>query len=108
MSPTVNISMLIKVEWRTPEGFARVKEIAQTLDIQPSGQGRTSLSGKMPVAAFEKLFEHSPIQVDPKPPGKNDFGSPGGYIIDANLKVPTPLKTYVEIISLEAPSRRLR
>jgi len=108
MSSTINITMLLRKDWRTPEGIARVKEIAGSLDIRPSASGRTSISGKMPLESFVKIFQVSPTQVEPRSPGKSDFGSPGGYTIETELHVPNQLKAYVEIISVVSPAARLR
>ena len=108
MSTTVNISMLLRKKWRTPEGLARVKEIADSLEIRPSASGRASISGKMPLESFVKLFQVSPVAVEPKLRGERDFGSPGGFTVESDLEIPTQLKDYVEVISLDSPAVRLR
>ncbi len=108
MSATLNISILLRKKWRTPEGLARVKEIADSLEIRPSASGRASISGKMQLESFVKLFHVSPIPVEPKSRGGGDFGSPGGYTVESDIEIPTQLKEYVEVISLVSPAVRLR
>lgn len=108
MGSTINISILLRKKWRTPQGIARVKEIASSLEIHPSASGRTSISGKIPLESFVKLFQVSPIPVAPKSPGEGDFGSPSGYTIETELQIPTQLKEYIEVISLVSPAVRLR
>ena len=108
MSSTINISLLLRKDWRTAEGIERVKEIAGSLDIRPSASGRTSISGKIPLESFVKIFQVSPIPVEPRPPGESDFGSPGGYTVETELHIPTQLKAYVELISVVSPAVRLR
>jgi len=108
MSSTINISILLRKDWRTAEGMARVKEIAGSLDMRPSGSGRVSISGKIPIESFVKLFQVLPIPIEPKSPGESDFGSPGGYTVETELQIPTQLKKYVEAISLVSPAVRLR
>ena len=108
MSSTINISILLRKDWRTAEGMARVKEIAGSLDMRPSGSGRVSISGKIPIESFVKLFQVSPAPVEPKLPGESDFGSPGGYTVETELQIPTQLREYIEVISLIPPAVRLR
>lgn len=108
MSATINISMLLRKKYRTPEGLARVKEIANSLEIRPSASGRASISGKIPLESFVSLFQVSPIPVEPKPRGESDFGSPGGYTVESDLEIPAQLKEFVEVISLVSPAIRLR
>ena len=108
MSSTINISILLRKQCRTPEGIARVKEIAGSLGIRPSASGRTSISGKMPIESFVKIFQVSPTPIEPRSPGKSDFGSSGGYTVDTELHIPTQLKEYVEVISVVSPPARLQ
>lgn len=108
MSSTINISILLRKDWRTAGGIARVKEIAGSLDMHPSGSGRVSISGKIPIESFVKLFQVLPTPVKPKSPGESDFGSPGGYTVETELEIPAQLKEYVEAISLASPAVRLR
>jgi hypothetical protein len=108
MSSTLNISILLRKDWRTAEGIARVKEIVGSLGIRPSASGRVSISCKIPIESFVKLFQVSPTPVEPKAPGESDFGSPGGYMVETELQIPTQLKEYVEAISLVSPAVRLR
>ena len=107
MSAPINISILLRKSWRTSEGIARVKETVSSLGITPSASGRVSVSGKVPVDSFVKLFGVSPTAVEATPPGNSDFGSPGGYMTEMKLPVPAKLKEFVESISVVPPAVRL-
>lgn len=83
-------------------------EIANSLEIRPSASGRASVSGKVSLESFVKLFQVAPIPVEPRSPRESDFGSPGGYTVETELEIPTQLKEYVEVISLAYPAVHLR
>jgi hypothetical protein len=108
MSATVTISILLRKKYRTPKGLNQVLKILESLEIRTTTQGRTTISGRMQIDAFNKLFKVSPIPVEPRQQGESDFGLPGGYTTASDLKPPTQLKEYVEVISVVPPAVRFR
>jgi hypothetical protein len=108
MPDTVNIAILLHKSWRTPEGVARVQEIASKLGFTLTTSGRVSLSARLPVDTFKQIFKVTPTRLNATPPGDYDFGSPGGYTTDMELPIPSELTNYVQSISVVPPARRLR
>jgi hypothetical protein len=53
---SVQIALLLKREWRTPGGVARVRVIAATLGIDVTGVGEAAISGTMSRSLYQFLF----------------------------------------------------
>ena len=108
MSTSMSISILLRQKYRTPEGFSRVMEILESLEIRTTARGKTSISGRIQTDAFIKLFKVSPIPVESEQKGESDFGSPGGYTTESDLEPPAQLQEYVEVVSVLPPAVRFR
>ena len=107
MATDINISMLVRKEWRTAAGMARIKAIATSLAMDISAEGKVSLSAKMSRDSFIHLFHITPTEVKPQLPGKWDYGSAGGYTSETELEVPEQLKEFIDTISIPPPASRL-
>ena len=102
----IKLQILLRKDWRTPEGLDAVKKIAAALGITPTAAGAATLSGEMEAQAFESLFGQKAQVLSPQPRGKEDFGTPGGAVA-GTLSVPEPLGEYVESISVALPYTRM-
>jgi len=81
----VRLQLLLRREWRTPEGVAAVEKALPALDMQPTAHGAATVSGVMDAGVFEKRFG----AVSGIVPFKTD-----------TLETPQPLREYVESISV--------
>jgi hypothetical protein len=101
----INLQILLCKEWRSPAGVKRVQEIAETLGMKPTSSGAATLSAEIDPKVFASLFGERVEQVPSRPPGKTDFGSPGGAVSGV-LQVPKSLKEWVESITVAPPYTR--
>lgn len=83
--PRVRLQLLLRREWRTPEGVRAVQKALQSLDMQPTASGAATVSAAMDAEAFEKRF--GPVS------GIVPFET------DA-LETPPSLRKYVESVSV--------
>jgi len=95
----VKVQILLRKQWRTPEGIATVKTIAASLGITPTTSGIASVSGEMDSQAFKILFGAEIRRVRPRPPRGTHYGSPGG-VVSGTLRIPEPLQEYVESVTV--------
>jgi hypothetical protein len=102
----VKLQILLRREWRNPDGIDRVKRIASSLGLTPTTAGLASVSAEISDADFQALFGKLLESIEPRPPGRGDFGSPGGYVSEP-LLVPDSLQTYVESVSIAPPHTRM-
>ncbi len=102
----IKLQILLRKAWRTPEGLAAVKKIAESLGITPTASGAASVSAEIDPQAFESLFGQKAREAGPRPPGRWDFGSPGGAV-SGPLGVPELLREYVESITVAPPHTRM-
>jgi|RhiMetdeSRZDD1v2_1073273.scaffolds.fasta_scaffold59216_3 hypothetical protein len=102
----IKIQLLLRKEWRKPEGIVTVRNITSSLGITPTAWGAVTISGEIEAHAFETLFAQKPQQVGSRLPGASDCGSPGGAVAGP-LEVPEPLREYVESITVAPPHIRL-
>jgi len=102
----VKVQILLRKEWRTPEGIATVKRIAASLGIAPTASGAASVSGAIESKAFEALFGVKARRLSPRPRSGTDSGSPGSGDSGA-LRVPEPLQEYVGSITVAPPHLRM-
>ena len=83
--PRLRLQILLRKEWRTPEGVAAVRKALQAIDAQATGSGAATVSAVMEADAFERRFGPVPsvarLETD-------------------TLEVPRPLRPYVESISV--------
>lgn len=108
MGAVVAVSLLLKPEWRTAEGRARVAEAAQRMGLAVTGQGAASVSCRAEKALFERLFGCAATDVPARPPGPADFGAPAGAASLGEPRVPQDLAMYVAAASVLPPATRLR
>lgn len=107
MAETINVTLLLRKELRTQSTITRVQEIASGLGLVPTTIGRVSISAKVLVEDFVKLFQVSPKRISPSPPGQGDFGSPGGFEVEEEIPIPKSLTPFVETITVMPPARRV-
>ena len=108
MDRPVNLTAVLREEWRTPEGVERMREAAAALGLEPTTAGQASLSFKAAPEVVGRIFGVTPRAIPPSRPGTRDFGAPGGYGAEEDLAVPEDLRAYVESISIIPPARRLK
>ncbi len=101
----IKIQILLREDWRSPAGVKKVQEVAGTLGMKPTSSGLATLSAEMEPRVFESLFKQKVGEVSSCPPGKGDFGSPGGAVSGA-LQVPESLREWVENITVAPPHIR--
>ncbi|KJC58752.1 hypothetical protein UP10_22030 [Bradyrhizobium sp. LTSPM299] len=99
---SITLQVLLRREWRTPDGVAKALDVLRANGLTPTGSGAATISATIPVDKFEEMFGVKATQVAPQPPDRADFGRSGGYV-SPDLKVPDPLVTCVDSISA-APS----
>ena len=97
-SPSIKLQILLRSEWRTPEGLAKVQRILRALGMAPTAAGAVTISAEVEPDKFEEMFGVTATATTPQPPGKGDFGKSGGTI-SPDLKVPAALSDFVESIS---------
>jgi hypothetical protein len=106
MPETVKLQLLLRREWRNAEGIDHAKRLAPTIGLNITAAGAASVSAETGPADFERIFGTRVEEIAPRPPGQQDFGSPGGYAA-GDLPVPEPLQPYVETISVAPPYTRM-
>jgi hypothetical protein len=99
---SITLQILLRHEWRTPDGVAKALDILRANGLTPTGSGAATISATIPADKFEEMFGVKATQVAPQPPDRTDFGRSGGYV-SPDLKVPDPLAACVDSISA-APS----
>jgi hypothetical protein len=87
VAETVHVALLLKPQWRSPGGIARVRVIAATLGIEVTAAGEVAVSGSTSSELCEFLF-----------------GRTGGHAVP---NVPEPLRELVESVSIIPTTRRL-
>ena len=85
----MKLQLLVRPQYRSPEGIAAVKAKAQTLGIIPTAQGAATISAEADADTFQSLFG--------TPPNESLFNNPS---TSPTLPVPEPLKEHVESVSV--------
>jgi hypothetical protein len=102
----VKLQVLLRPEWRTPDGVANVLSILQTLGINPTVSGQAAISAEAPPDAFELLFgpqaAQRVTQVPPRGPADRDSGRSGGQL-SPDLSIPPALQPFVQSITTAPP-----
>ena len=94
------VQILLRKEYRKPDGVAAVKEIMNRVGIKATGTGFASLSGEISQEAFESMFSPERIASPERmPTGPGGIGSREYQ----DLPVPEQLKEYVENITVAPP-----
>jgi hypothetical protein len=99
------IQILLRKECRSGAGVEKVKEAAESLGMKPTSSGTATLSAEMEPGVFASVFGEMAQALASRPPGQNDFGSPGGEV-SGPLEVPESLREWVESITVAPPYTR--
>jgi hypothetical protein len=95
---SIKLQLLLRREWRSPQGVDKVRGLLPSLGITPTIGGVAAISAEIEPEKFKDLFGVTATETAPRPPGERDFGQSGGNI-SPDLKVPEPLSEFVESIS---------
>jgi hypothetical protein len=95
---SIKLQILLRREWRTPQGIEKVREILRSIELIPTSGGAATISAEVEPKQFEETFGVTATATAPQPPGKNEFGGSAGYV-SPDLKVPAALSEFVESIS---------
>jgi hypothetical protein len=98
----VKLQVLLRPEWRNPQGLANVLSILPSLGIQPSVSGRVSISAEVSTESFERLFGVQAQEMPARGPAAQDLGQSGGHV-SAELSVPQVLQPFVQSITAAPP-----
>lgn len=94
----IKLQILLRREWRTPQGVAKVSEVLRTIGLIPTIGGAATISAEVDPKQFEQTFGVTATKTAPQPPRNNEFGVSAGYV-SPDLKVPAALSDFVESIS---------
>jgi hypothetical protein len=95
---SIKLHILLRREWRTPQGVAKVSEILRTIGLIPTIGGAATISAEVDPEQFEHTFGVTVTRTAPRPPQDNEFGVSAGFV-SPDLKVPAALSDFVESIS---------
>ena len=101
------LSCLLTQSARSREKIQSAIELATRLGMTYRSVGKTSISFAMEPDQFQKLFDVKPRPKAAKRAGTGDFGSPPGYVVDKELRIPVDLTDLIESISVEPPAIRM-
>jgi hypothetical protein len=96
--PSIKLQILLRREWRTPQGVETVQGLLRSLGLMPTAGGLATISADIEPEKLEEIFGVTATETAPQPPGGREFGRSGGNI-SPELKVPAALSDYVESIS---------
>ncbi len=96
--PSIKLQLLLRANWRSPQGLDKVREILASLGLTPTAGGLVTISAEVEPEKFKEVFGVTAIETTPQPPGAQEFGRSGGYN-SPELQVPTALSEYVQSIS---------
>jgi hypothetical protein len=94
------LQILLRKEYRKPEGIAAVKQIVSGFGIEPTSTGLASLSGEISQEAFESMFSSTARPSSPPMTVEAGGASNSEY---RELPVPERLREYVESITVAPP-----
>ena len=94
----IKLQLLLRANWRNPQGLDKVREILASLGLTPTTGGLVTISAEVEPEKFKEVFGVTAIETAPQPPGAQEFGRSGGYT-SAELQVPAALSEYVQSIS---------
>lgn len=97
-TPSIKLQLLLRREWRTPQGIEKVQEIIRSIGMSPTAGGLATISADLEPAKFKEMFGVVATESEPQPPGERDFGRSAGNT-SPDLKVPAALSDFVESIS---------
>ncbi|MFB9268476.1 hypothetical protein ACFFWD_36065 [Bradyrhizobium erythrophlei] len=96
---SVTLQILLRREWRTPGGIAKVLDILRANGLTPTTSGVATVSAAITQEKFEEMFGVKAAPTAPQPPGNTEFGRASGHV-SPELKVPAPFAEWVESISV--------
>jgi hypothetical protein len=96
---TIKIQVLLRREWRTPDGVEKARNSLVEAGLRPTAVGLATISAELDRDRFRSLFGTSATDVPPRRPAAGDFGRSGGHVSEP-LKVPQSLERCVETISV--------
>jgi hypothetical protein len=97
-SPSIKLQILLRREWRTPEGLAKVQGILHAIGLPPTAAGAVTISAEIGLDKFQEMFGVTATETAPQAPGNSDYGKSGGNL-SPDLKVPAALSDFVDSIS---------
>jgi len=97
-SSSIKLQILLRREWRSPDGLNKVKEILPSIGLTLTAAGATTISAEVEPKAFEETFGVVATESTRQLPGNNEFGRSAGHN-SPDLKVPAALSDFVESIS---------
>jgi hypothetical protein len=102
----IKLQILLHEPRRTSEDIERVRELIESMGIEPTSSGSATLSAEITDDLFQELFNVPVTKVSSRAPANRDFGRSGGSVSD-DLIVPEPLRKYVESITVVSPYLRM-
>ena len=94
----IKLQLLLRANWRNPQGLYKVREILASLGLTPTTGGLVSISAEVGPEKFTEVFGVKAVETAPQPLGAQEFGRSGGYT-SPELQVPAALSEYVQSIS---------
>jgi hypothetical protein len=94
----IKLQVLLRSEWRTPQGVEKVREILRTIGLIPTIGGAATISAEVDPKQFQHIFGVTVTETAPQPPRNNEFGMSAGHV-SPDLEIPAALSDFVESIS---------
>lgn len=96
--PSIKLQILLRQEWRTPQGVEKITAILRSVGLMPTVGGLATISADVEPETFKALFGVTATETAPQPGTEREFGRSGGHI-SPELTVPAALSEFVESIS---------
>ena len=96
--PSIKLQVLLRANWRSPQGLDKVREILASLGLTPTAGGLVTISAEVEPEKFKEVFGVTATETPPQPLDAKEFGRSGGYT-SPELQVPAALSEYVQSIS---------
>lgn len=106
-SGVVHVAMILTPSARGGADISRVSEIATSLGMKQTACGKATLSFRVALDDFERLFGVRPTEVKSSRPNERGFGAPAGFTTDEPLEIPEALRPFVTAITVTPPAERL-
>jgi hypothetical protein len=98
----ISVQILLRSEWRSPQGVDKVRGLLASLGFTPTAAGLATISADLAPDKFREMFGVTATEIAPRPAGEREFGRSGGSAPQP-LKVPAALSEFVESISAVPP-----
>jgi hypothetical protein len=99
----VKVQLLLRPECRNSSGVNAAASAAAALGLRITSTGAASLAAEVESDRFKELFGATPAPVPARGAGQFDFGSPAGFSLDGQARVPAPLNPYVSSVEVVPP-----